>query len=102
MNLTDKVQNERDAARAELILTRGAMIAQDEREEKAGDRCGVSYMRYGCDWPEAVADELLAARMEIARLRNLAQQIDHDHAPDGSCFDWCLRCKFTATQEQPR
>lgn len=43
---------------------RGAMAAQDERERQAGDRCGVSAVVHGCDWPEAVADALVDARRQ--------------------------------------
>lgn len=43
---------------AEIRLFRGAMDAQDERERQASERCGVPYEQYGCDWPDAVADEV--------------------------------------------
>jgi len=54
--------------REELRLTRGAMDAQDDRERQAGEKCGVSYEEYGCDWPDAVADEVLALRQRVAEL----------------------------------
>lgn len=48
-------------------LLQGAIDAQDERERTAGARCAVPYDTYGCDWPEAVADELIAFH-EAAKL----------------------------------
>jgi len=56
---------EADAAeslRKELRLARGAMDAQDDRERAAGEKCGVSWAEAGCDWPDAVADKVLALR----------------------------------------
>jgi hypothetical protein len=51
----------------ELRLVRGAMAAQDGREREAGERCGVEYHVYGCDWPDAAAEQILA----------LPQKCDH-------------------------
>jgi hypothetical protein len=53
----------------EYKLLQGAMNAQDEREKQAGINCGVHYNEHGCDWPFAVAEKLVAAKREIARLR---------------------------------
>ena len=47
----------------------GAMRAQDERERLAGDKCGVSALEHGCDWPDAVAERLMQMRNERDRLR---------------------------------
>jgi hypothetical protein len=44
------------------------MKAQDEREKKAGEKCGVSWEYHGCDWPEWVADELFAAKAAYKNL----------------------------------
>ena len=48
-------------------LAQGA-IPQDEREAKAGELCGVSRKRFGCDWPDAVAEEVLVLRKKLAIL----------------------------------
>ena len=53
----------------DLTLTRGAMDAQDQREREAGERCGVSWLEVGCDWPDWVADEVLSLRAKIERLK---------------------------------
>lgn len=57
-----------DALAAKLEECRGAMRAQDEREQRAGDRCGVSRAAHGCDWPDAVAEALLFARLAVGRV----------------------------------
>jgi hypothetical protein len=44
---------------------RGAMQAQDERELRAAAACGVPYEQHGCDWPDAVADAVLALRSAL-------------------------------------
>lgn len=54
--------------RKECKLLLGAMAAQDEREAQAGARCGVLRESHGCDWPDAVADEL-------SRLRNVEEAL---------------------------
>lgn len=65
-----RATQERDEARAEVARLRdetanlkGAIAAQDEREREAGERCDVPHVLYGCDWPEVVADEVLALRL---------------------------------------
>lgn len=66
---------EREQLKKDLELARGAMRAQDERERVAGDKCGVSALENGCDWPDAVADEVIQLKkdLEIARAeRNAA------------------------------
>jgi hypothetical protein len=50
----------------DLDILRGAIAAQDERNDSACLRVG-SIPR-GCDTPEALADEVLALRAEVARL----------------------------------
>lgn len=42
---------------AEKALT-AARAAQDEREAKAGEACGVPRELHGCDWPDGVAEEV--------------------------------------------
>jgi hypothetical protein len=53
----------------EARLLRGALYAQDERERQAGDKCGVSWQESGCDWPDAVAEKVLALTKERDALR---------------------------------
>ncbi len=48
-----------DQLRSELALQKGANAAQDEREKKAAERFG---MLHSCDWPDEIADKLLAAQ----------------------------------------
>lgn len=55
-------------ALAQIASLKGAMSAQDQRERNAGAMCGVSYSVHGCDWPDAVADEVLGLRAQIATL----------------------------------
>ena len=54
---------------AEIALLRGAIAAQDDRARKAGERCGVPYELHGCDWPDAMAEEVQVVRAEIASLK---------------------------------
>lgn len=54
-------------------LYRGAMAAQDLRERAAGELCGCPTERHGCDWPDAVAEELLSARRELAEWKECAE-----------------------------
>ena len=55
-----------------IYQMRGAMRAQDEREREAGARCGVGAELHGCDWPDAVADQvlMLKANNELLEKRN--------------------------------
>ena len=55
-----------DAGYAAGRLAQGAIRAQDEREAKAGELCGVSRELFGCDWPDAVAEEVLVLRKKLA------------------------------------
>jgi len=57
------------ALEADLELARGAMRAQDEREQQAGARCGVPWEQHGCDWPDGAATEVLALRADLAAAR---------------------------------
>ena len=57
-------------------LLKGAMAAQDERERLAGEKCGVPYELSTCDWPDAVADEVLGLRQELARLQRAIRRLD--------------------------
>lgn len=51
-----------EGVQKELALARGAMLAQDNREKAAGEKCGVLYGLAGCDWPDEVAEEVLGLR----------------------------------------
>jgi len=44
---------------------RGAIAAQGEREQQAGERCGVPTLIHGCDWPDAVAEKVIAQRSAL-------------------------------------
>lgn len=55
---------QRNQAEAERDTLRGAMAAQDSRERAAGEKCGVPYELHGCDWPDAVAEEVMVVRRE--------------------------------------
>ena len=48
-----------------IAALKGAMTAQDERERVAAERLD---MVHSCDWPEDVADEVLALKAQIARM----------------------------------
>lgn len=50
--------------RADLAMASGTIHAQDERERRAGERCGITYEQHGCDWPDAMAEEVLRLRAE--------------------------------------
>lgn len=54
---------------ADLALARGSVAAQDERERVAGGVCGVPWHEHGCDWPDAVAEEVLVLRRVLAEER---------------------------------
>ena len=60
----------------EITLLKGAMAAQDEREQKAGERCGVSYEQHGCDWPDWMAEKVLSQSARIAELEALGPLIE--------------------------
>ena len=71
MSDLDALSEENRMLRAEVVLLRGAMESQDERERQAGERCGVPYLEYGCDWPEAVADVVIVLRKRVERLQRM-------------------------------
>lgn len=61
------------ATEAEMTSLAGKLerelVAQEERQGAAGDRCGLLYWEYGFDWPDAMADELLRTREERDQAR---------------------------------
>jgi hypothetical protein len=88
-------------------ILRGTIDAQDEREQRAGVACGVPYELSTCDWPDAVADEVLALRQRIADLESQQAQwdgpvqsrveaykrhvmgiVDHVHGQEGIASDY--------------
>jgi hypothetical protein len=76
---------EAEFLRAELTLARGAMTAQDGRERAAGERCGVRYELWDCDWPDAVADVVLELREDLATQTAL---VDTLHSAVVALRDW--------------
>ena len=62
--------------RAGLDDAYGSMAAQDEREKVAGEMCGVMYHLHGCDWPDAVAERVVALEAQAKHQSvNLAQSL---------------------------
>jgi hypothetical protein len=59
----------------ELLNTRGAMASQDERERAAGEKCGVLYEHHGCDWPDAVAEEVLRLHSELMQCNHMNRDL---------------------------
>jgi hypothetical protein len=55
----------------EIALLKGTIAAQDEREKKAGERCGVPCEQHGCDWPDWMAEQVLSQAARIAQLEAL-------------------------------
>jgi hypothetical protein len=67
-------QNEAQEMREQRDLSRGAGKAQDEREMDAGKKCGIPWIQHGCDWPDAVADEVLSLRSQLAAAQEEARE----------------------------
>ena len=72
---------ERDALSSAVVGLRSAMKAQDDRERDAGERCGVSRDLSGCDWPDAVADEVIALEARVEQLE-MYQRVGRGSASD--------------------
>ena len=62
--------------KADLAMASGTIHAQDERERRAGERCEITYERHGCDWPDAMADEVLRLRAERDALDALVSRLE--------------------------
>jgi hypothetical protein len=91
--LVDKIKSLEDKIEellAQNKLLQGAMLAQDEREEQAGSLCGIPRYLHGCDWPDAVAEEVLSLRQKLAE-----DDAHPCHIVDGTCTH--TGCK----QEEP-
>jgi hypothetical protein len=60
---------------AEMGELRASVDSQDIREQRAGELCGVPWPEHGCDWPAAVAERCVLARVRVrlleAELANL-------------------------------
>lgn len=56
----------------DLSRAKGALAAQDERERKAGIKCGLPYEEYGCDWPDATADLIVSLQKDLRFYREKA------------------------------
>lgn len=67
---------------------RRLLAAQDEREKAAGAKCSVPYEQHGCDWPDAVADEVLALRARVAEQDDLLSHVRE--------FVFCGQSKYVA------
>lgn len=65
----DAWKKERDDLVVRGDLWREATDAQDERERLAGEACGVPWNMHGCDWPDAVAEEVKVLRRDRDALR---------------------------------
>lgn len=80
----DKWEQMFNTAVAERDELKGAMAAQDERERMAGLKCGVRYETAGCDWPDAVAEELIVIRASnakwVARAEKAELKLDSQRA----------------------
>lgn len=72
-----------ERAHARETELQGTIDAQDERERKAGEKCGVPYAESGCDWPDNVAEKVLALQAENERLRERVKELDEIKAAWG-------------------
>lgn len=78
--LRDSVEREAcEWAANEITTLRGAMNAQDEREARAGERCGLHYEHHGCDWPDAAAEEILSLRKAINDAISYCYKFEREH-----------------------
>lgn len=71
----------------QVATLQGAMAAQDEREQRAGERCGIERGVTGCDWPDAVVEEVLGLRQQIATLTEALEKI-LNYAADLDGITW--------------
>ena len=62
---------------------RGALDAQDQRERQAGEKCGVSWLEHGCDWPDAAAEKVLYFK---SLLRRWLAYNQHTSAADSGLY----------------
>jgi hypothetical protein len=70
----------------------GALAAQDARESAAGERCGVSRTIHGCDWPDAMAEAVLARDAQIVTLTAQREKLRTDSRPPSSARRPALTC----------
>ncbi len=90
---------------AELAATRGALSAQDRREQAAGARCSVHYELHGCDWPDAVADVVVTLRKRFAEVEKEKRIVDRENAELRKwkdAIDDALVCCEMVASEDPR
>lgn len=62
--------------KADLAMAIGSIHAQDERERRAGERCEITYEWHGCDWPDAMAEEVIRLRDERDALKARLEKED--------------------------
>lgn len=79
-----------DALAAERDSFRGAIRAQDERERMAGEACGVSREMHGCDWPDAVAEVVIALRQRAEAAEARVRDLEQAWQPIATAPDGCL------------
>lgn len=72
----------------DVRLLRGSVEAQDEREQRAGEKCGEPWHLNGCDWPDAVADVILGLKADLASTRDAIARVRAIHGPYG-IWDEC-------------
>lgn len=72
---TTGLQRQLTEAHVTIHQLKGALAAQDEREQKAGDLCGVSRVERGCDWPDAMAERVIVLEATIAALHELIARL---------------------------
>lgn len=106
----ERLKQENSALRKEIELLKGAMAAQDEREQRAGESCGVSWIIHGCDWPEEVAEVVIDLRQhneraiaELERMRGALNTCDIHAAVEGARYRTaCALCFTDALQRAER
>lgn len=104
-----KAEAELTTLRASLAEYQGAMRAQDQREDAAGVRCGVLRGYSGCDWPDAVAEEVLTLRASLeqaqsksgaASMESLYHYAEHQNGCCGSPCNCGMSAAFEAIESE--
>jgi hypothetical protein len=82
-------------------LVRGARAAQDAREREAGEKCGVDYNMWGCDWPDAVAEQVLALQTRLRQLKALVTLEWTNEKPTADGWYWYRKPGFNMGKPCP-